>query len=125
MNIIKTPASILFLLFVTVCSAAYSQTARSTPEERAQRWDTWMKEQLALTPEQQAKVQEINLRYARQNEDLKTTTASRKQKIQELKSTDKEKDTELKAILNKDQFKIYQEKKKAFQQQMMKNYRNK
>jgi len=115
----------LFLLLI-VCSASYAQTAaNSTPEERAQYWDNWMKEQLALTPEQQVKVQEINLRYARQNEELKATGGDRRSKFQELKSADNEKDSELKTIFTKDQFKTYQEKKKAFQQQMMKSYRNK
>lgn len=125
MTTIKKTTCVLFLLLITLSFAAYSQSASSTPEERAQRWDNWMKEQLALTPEQQGKVQEINLRYAKQNENLKTATASRREKFKELRSTDKEKDNELKTILTKDQFHIYQEKKKAFQQEMMKNYRNK
>jgi hypothetical protein len=125
MNTIKITSYIFFLFLITICSTAFAQTASLTPEERAQRWDTWMKEQLALTPEQQGKVQEINLRYAKQNEQLKSTTADRRSKFQELKSTDKEKDNELKAILTKDQFKTYQEKKKDFQQKMLQNYRSK
>ena len=125
MTTIKKTTCVLFLFLITLSFTAYSQSASSTPEERAQRWDNWMKEQLALTPEQQGKVQEINLRYAKQNENLKTATASRREKFKELRSIDKEKDSELKTILTKDQFPIYQEKKKAFQQEMMKNYRNK
>jgi len=126
MAILNKIRSYYFFLLLIVCSASYAQTAaNSTPEERAQHWDNWMKEQLALTPEQQGKVQEINLRYAKQNEELKATGGDRRSKFQELKSTDKEKDSELKAIFTKDQFKTYQEKKKAFQQQMMKSYRNK
>lgn len=114
------------LLLIAVCfSSAFSQTEtkESTPEERAQQWTTWMKEQLALAPDQEAKVHAINLKYASQNEDLKASTASRRDKFRQLKSRDNDKDAELKEILTSDQFHQYQQKKKDFQRQMMSKLR--
>lgn len=120
---IKTPC-IAFLLIVVCFSSAFSQTAtESTPEERAQRWATWMKEQLALSPDQETKAHAINLKYASQNEDLKTSTAGRRDKFRQLKSRDNDKDAELKEILTADQFQQYQQKKKDFQREMMSKLR--
>lgn len=115
----------IFFLVIICCSSAFAQAAtESTPEERAQRWDTWMKEQLTLSAEQEVKAHDINLKYAKQNEGLKAKEGSRKSKFQELKKTNIDKDAELKEILTEDQFKIYQEKKKDFQKQMLESLRN-
>lgn len=114
-----------FILMISINAAMYAQSGTSTPEERAKRWDDWMKEQLDLTPDQQIKAHEINLRYASQNEELKSEEGTRKSKYQDLKSANNSKDTELKAVFTKEQFKLYQDKKKAFQKQMIQNYRSK
>ena len=113
------------LLMIGLNAAMYAQSGISTPEERAKRWDDWMKEQLALTPDQQTKVHEINLRYASQSEGLKSAEGTRRSKYQDLKATNDSKDDELKKVFTKEQFKLYQDKKKAFQRQMIQNYRSK
>jgi Spy/CpxP family protein refolding chaperone len=115
------PAYSTFLLIVICFSSAFSQTAKkdSTPEERAQRWTTWMKEQLTLTPDQETKIHFINQKYASLNEDLKTSTENRRAKFEELKERDKRKDAELKGVLTEEQFKLYLEKKKDFQREML------
>ena len=116
--------SVIFI-FIVFCSSAFAQSnAVSTPEERAQRWDTWMKENLAITPEQEDPIHTINLKYAQQNEHLKTSGESRRAKFHELKSSDKQKTTELKAILTKEQFDLYLAKKKEFQKQLLERRRS-
>ena len=120
----KTPFYIgAIILLMTFTFVTYSQIAQSsekfTAEDRAERWNTWMKEQLTLTAEQEAKTQEINLKYARQNEKLRISDASRGEKFKEFRAGSKSKDAELKLVLTKDQFKIYKEKKKVFQREML------
>lgn len=116
---------IIFLVLFGGLSSSFAQTTKeSSPEARAQRWDHWMKVELALSPEQEGKVHEINLKYAKKNDELKSSSASRKSKFQELKTNDNDKGTELKEILTKDQFDTYLDKKKAFQKEMLEKLRN-
>lgn len=111
---------LLMLMLSTVASSQAQTEKESTPEERAQRWNVWMKEQLDLKPEQENPIHEINLKYARQNEEVMVSNDSRKTKFKQLKSNDEKKDQELKVILTEAQFKLYQDKKKDFQKKMLK-----
>jgi hypothetical protein len=124
MNIsFKVHACLITIMLITTCfSAAVCQTAKkdSTPEDRAQRWTAWMKEQLHLTPDQEVSTHAINLKYAAQNEDMKTSTDSRRAKFEELKLRDKKKDGELKQIFSEEQFELYLRKKMDFQKEMLK-----
>ncbi len=83
-----------------------------TPEERAQKADDMMQKGLELTPEQQPKIKEINLRYAWRVENevvkVKMSDWSRYNKIS---SIQKVKDKELKEILDKNQFSKYKKKR--------------
>lgn len=115
--------NIIILAALTLSLSAYAQTP-STPEERAQRWDDWMKKELVITTAQEANVHAINLKYAQLNEQLKGTDASRRSKFQEVKSNEADKEKELKEVLTKEQFKLYQEKKKTMQKQMLQSMRN-
>lgn len=119
------PLLLLMLMLVTGASSQAQTSKESTPEERAEQWNVWMKEQLDLKPEQENPIHEINLKYARQNEELKVSDGSRKTKFQQLKSNDEKKDQELKVVLTEAQFKLYQEKKKDFQKKMLKSTRDK
>lgn len=115
---------ILILTFVTITSNfSFAQTT-STPEERAKYWDDWMKKEVLITPDREAEVHAINLKYAQLNEQLKTTETTRRSKFEEMKLNEEKKEKELKVILTKDQFKRYQQKKKAMQKKMLQNMRN-
>lgn len=106
-------------------SPAVAQSAKEiTPEERAQKWDVWMKKQLTLSTDQEVNVHTINLKYATLNEELKTADRSKMSKFRELKTNDKNKDGELKKVLTQEQFQIYQDKKRAYQKQMLEDFRN-
>ena len=66
-----------------------------------------MKEELKLTPAQETKAQAINLKYAKKVEDVKkiTDTAVQRKTVMAL---NKQKTTELKAVLTPEQLKTYQ-----------------
>ena len=123
MKFIKRTLLFVALIFSGVC-IAHAQTKSFTPEERAQKWDDWMKKELAITPDQEAGVHSINLKYAQMNEQLKDSEANRRSKFQEVKANENGKENELKQVLTKEQFKSYQEKKKDMQKQMIQSIRN-
>jgi hypothetical protein len=116
----------IFALVALTISAfsLFAQSKSSTPEERAQRWDDWMKKELQITSNQETNIHAINLKYAQLNEQLKTTGQSRRSKFQEVKSNENEKEKEMKEVLTKEQFKLYQQKKKDMQRQMLQSRRN-
>ncbi|GAO41637.1 hypothetical protein FPE01S_01_06510 [Flavihumibacter petaseus NBRC 106054] len=91
---------------------------KATPEERAASLTDWMKSKLQLTAEQEPKVKEINLKYAQNNEALKTAPGSKREKMKTLKADEASRDSELKAILTPEQYKIYQDSKAELKQKI-------
>lgn len=115
---------LILILMVSPAVAAVAQGSQSsTPEERATRWSSWMKEHLTLEPSQENPVYTINLKYAQLNETLRSSASGRREKFQQLRSNDEQKDEELQKILTDTQFKTYQKKKKDFQKQMLDSMR--
>lgn len=113
--------SIFILLCVSLATAFTSKSfaqerTPKTPDERATVLTDWMKSNLQLTPEQEALVQSVNLKYANLNEQLRGNSLSRLQKAKKLKANDQAKDKELKAILTDEQFELYQSKKDEVRQ---------
>ena len=90
----------------------------STPEERAQLQTDYMKENLALTPEQEPKIHDLNLKYAKKMQDAYNTTDRRFQKLKKMKSIGDEKDQELKSVLNPDQYATYEKNKELMKEKM-------
>ncbi len=108
---------------MTTATKTLAQDGHSTPEERARRWDEWMKQELALVPQQEEPIHAINLKYAQLNEDLKRSEDSRRNKLQELKARNADKEKELKTVLTTTQYNVYLEKKKNMQKQMVERMR--
>jgi hypothetical protein len=90
----------------------------STPEERAQLQTDYMKENLALTPEQEPKIHDLNLKYAKKMQDAYNTTDRKFQKLKKMKSIGDEKDQELKSVLNPDQYATYEKNKELMKEKM-------
>jgi hypothetical protein len=107
------------LLFVGMSFATYAQESGFTPEERAQYHTDWMKADLKLTAEQEEKVHEINLKYAREAETIKSDGGSRMSKMKQGKSLIARKDADLKPILTDEQYTLYQEKKQDRKKQAL------
>jgi hypothetical protein len=106
-------AAALIVLSIGAKAQSAADSAR-TPEGRAAALTEKMRTQLPLTDDQVPQVQAINLKYAQKNQQIWAGGGGRFAKFRELKSSQKDKDKELKAILDKDQYKKYE----AMQQEM-------
>jgi len=98
-------------VFLAVSIGVKAQSADST---RAATLTEKMKSELSLTDDQVPQVQAINLKYAQKNQEIWTGTGGRFAKFKALKSSQKDKNKEMKAVLDKDQYKKYE----AMQQEM-------
>lgn len=90
----------------------------TTPEQRAQFQTEYMKENLALSPDQQSSIHEVNLKYARKIQDAYNSPGKKMQKLKHMKSIGVEKDKELKGILDADQYATYEKNKEAMKEKI-------
>ena len=101
-------STISILMSITV-SAQYSEIdiekAKANIEEQL--------ESLNLNDDQKTQFKEINEKYRLKLESLRNSNKTRLAKFQILQTLNKEKDAEMKLLLNEDQFKIY----KSYQKQ--------
>ncbi|QDK81062.1 hypothetical protein EXU85_21590 [Spirosoma sp. KCTC 42546] len=95
------------LILISIASFAQRGSQLGTSEERATRQTARMKETLKLSPEQETSVSDINLKYAKQMQSVIETGGRNLKTAREAKSIMKNKDKELKEVLDKDQFKQY------------------
>ncbi len=112
-----------FLILFTNGMAQVTYSNGKTPEERAKNQTEWMKTELSLDSIQVEKVHSINLEYATKMESIKNTSGERRQKIQMLRSLSSDKDSELKKIFTKEQYKAYQRKKDDIRTEAKSRYR--
>src|SRR5437660_9597016 len=100
----------VFLVSLIVPSVLFAQGRMQprTPEEKAQNQTRWMKNNLALTPEQANKAYDINLYYARETENEKNMPPSPDKKAQR-QGIKRNKDQDLKAVLTGEQYQRYQQ----------------
>lgn len=108
----------IVLLSSHIASAQDENLKNTTPEQRAQKQTEWMKTNLSLDSTAVAAVYDINLKYAKQTQDLRNSNGSRLQKLREMKASSEDKDNELKKVLTPEQFKIYQQKKQEMIEKM-------
>jgi Spy/CpxP family protein refolding chaperone len=124
MKTIKITILLVVLLTTGLLTPSIAQTTERTPltaEERAQKWTDWMKKELTITAEQEPKVHAINLKYADQMDDIKTSEGDRRSKFKDARATNQAKDEELKTVLTPEQFTKYTEKKQERQQKFREN----
>lgn len=105
-NLVKG-ALMLCLFLGSAPIFAQGQQPQRTPEERAQRQMTWMQKNLALTGDQDKKVYDILLHYAREAGKLIDAPAGAERR-QERIGVQKSKDAELQGVLTGDQYQKYQ-----------------
>jgi hypothetical protein len=108
-------STLLIVLSVNVFAQDFE--TKRTAEERARFQTEWMKQSLGLSDDQQAQVDPLNLKYARQMDGVKNISG-KFAKLKKAKSIMDEKDKELKKILNKDQYQLYQDKKEELLEKM-------
>ena len=122
-------ASFLVLSVIVKAQSADStktedKTADKTAEGRAAALTEKMKTQLALTDDQYPQVQAINLKYAQKNQAIFAGTEGRMAKFRSLQSSQKDKSKEMKAILTKDQYKMYEEMMDEMRQKTREEYKD-
>lgn len=97
----------ILLASVLLSSSVFSQTDK-TSEERAAAQTQKMKNELALTPEQEEKVKIINLGIIQKNEGVRTSTMASEEKKAAQKSNEEARDSMMKGALTEEQYQKYQ-----------------
>jgi len=100
----------VFLIFIS--NTVSSQNLEFNVEKDMSKIENHM-ESMKLNDDQKTQFKEINEKYRLKLESIKNSDKTRFVKFQDLKKLRKEKDKEIKLILNEDQFKIY----KTYQEQ--------
>jgi hypothetical protein len=90
----------------------------TTPEERADFQTNRMKELLNLSDEQTAKVREINLKYAKENQEAFNLNVPREEKKNKLRAIYEQKQNELKRVLSEEQYEKYRSEKQEMMEQI-------
>ncbi|MVT11873.1 hypothetical protein [Chitinophaga tropicalis] len=112
---IAVALTLLFILSGQLVIAQHGSAMQDkTPQERAKLQTEMMKSKLNLDSVQLNQVEAINLKYALKNEPVIKSGDSKFSKFKQIKSSQKEKEAELKKIFTTEQFKQYQ----AFQDEM-------
>jgi len=111
-----------FLVVLTVGVKAQTADSTRTPEGRAAALTEKMQATLPLRDDQVSSVQAINLKYAQKNQQIWSGTDGRWAKFRALKSSQKEKDKEMKAVLDKDQYKKYQQMQQEMRDKAREEY---
>ncbi len=101
------------MVFAFILPGSLHAQKSTTPEDMAKTETDKMKEKLNLTDEQTIKVGDINLKYARQMNDIRqqnsqASTSERQANREKIKGLREKKSGELKTVLTPEQFEQYQ-----------------
>lgn len=101
--------TMLIISSLLLVSQLYAQSpeSRKTPEERAKSLTDKMKEELVLTDAQYQPIYDLNLKYAKQNDEIAGSSEGKRAKIKQIRSAQSNKEEELKAILTEEQYQKY------------------
>lgn len=122
----KALGHLLFLLILAIggSNTAIAQDSRpSTPEERAMKVTDWMKSELHLNVDQEPLIHTINLKYATENESLRTSSQAKLSKYRKFKTRQDAKDGELKRVLTPEQFNTYLDKRGELKKKMKEDWK--
>ena len=97
-----------YMVAFAISSCAQSRMTEKEKEEAMERYRAYM-ERLHLTEEQKPQVEAINMRFFEDMSNLKKSNTSRLNKYRTFKRLSSARDGELKKVLTKDQYVIYQE----------------
>ncbi len=110
MTNIKDIFMICFCLSMAIQISAQGNFRFSTPEERAKQLDSILNEKLSLSDEQFTLVKAINLKFAKESGQLRSTMSeftSRDSIRIQMRQIDENKTNALKEILTTEQFQLY------------------
>ena len=110
-------AAIIFILPL-LSHTAFAQRGGGLPEERAEKQTAMMREYLDLTDEQLPKIEEINLKFAKNNEELREKyRGDRETIIAAFRESEQLKEEALAQVLTEEQMNKLQEKKAEMRSQ--------
>ncbi len=120
---IKVLTLILLITFISGCGTKRFDKLRINkgnlrPEVKARFLTFLMKKSLSLDEEQEKKVNEINIRYTNETEQIIEKKLSDISTYLKLRKSNKTKEKELKRIFSKQQFKDYKVRKKEIKEQL-------
>ncbi|MEL6917132.1 MAG: hypothetical protein AAFO99_05305 [Bacteroidota bacterium] len=124
----KTFKPILILVMVTMMGATAIGQEKKLTAAQKERMETQLVtyfEKLDLSEEQKPKFEEITKRYGKQMLGLKESDKGRLAKYNEFKSIRKNKNKEMKLLLSKEQYQIYEEVQDEMQRKMKEERNNK
>src|SRR5882724_2459033 len=102
-------SSLLILLGIGSFAQNRQGGAAKTPEQRAESITSWMEKKLTLTSDQKTKIYDVNLKYAKLNQEAKVSDSTNRRSLhQELVANEKEREADFKTILTADQFQAFQ-----------------
>ena len=114
--------SLFFTLFLIGTNTTFAQSrANNLPEEQKEEIKKNLEEYsvaLDLSEDQRPKFEEITKKYAKQMQAVKDSNSRRMSKYKKVKSIRKNKDSEMKSLLSKGQYKIYLEKQEEMRKRM-------
>jgi hypothetical protein len=107
--------STIFLFALLLSSAISVGQPRYSPQVRAERETTWMRDSLHLPENKLVKVMNISLTYNRAMDSVNDHAGRNKDKIQQ--KLMHKKDADFKALLNKEQYKRYYKREELIRKQ--------
>ena len=113
--------SYLFTIAALLFSICTSAQKLGDAAERSAKLTEWMRINLNLTAEQLTIVHDINLKYAKKMDALKTNSLPKSEKMKQITDNDKAKDNELKDVLTSSQFQTYLSKKQEIKKKFKEN----
>jgi Spy/CpxP family protein refolding chaperone len=87
-------------------------------EEKAPVQEDFLAKKLSLTAEQREQVGQINRKYAREVDSILRSDDYRSKKVRRFKSAMKNKDRELKKVLSKEQYEMYEKIREEMKQRL-------
>ena len=119
MNVKNFMKGTLMLSILVISSVAFAQQQGTmppkTPEERAEHQTQWMRKNLHLTRDQGEKVYSIMLYYAQQADNAKGMRPGPEKKA-ERQGINRDKNTDLRAVLTGEQYDKYQQHEGAMKE---------
>lgn len=100
-------------------SAQESKQAKRSPEQLAAAQTGQLKKKVTLTADQENKVKEVELDYAKNLQALKSDGTDRKSRLGKAKELQDKKDNSLKSILDEKQYAAYLEQKENRKDKLM------
>lgn len=115
----------ILLMFVTVNGSAQKK-AKMTEEQKKEmmaRFEAY-KEKLNLTEEQQPEVQKINTEYFESLAGLRESNVSRMNKLRTFRDLKSTRDSKMKKVLTKEQYKIFTDFQAEMREEFIQNRQN-